>query len=301
MTAAVPDSDLTLVWSRWTSHHGCWRGQTIPDVPGLYRIRRIGQTGLDYIGQTGVGGMTLRKRLGMLRGVYAAEMPYTDPHTAGPALWAIRQLTGAEYEVSVAPVAGTTPWRKGLEALAVALHRQEFRRSPTTNFGRMPVGFRRSSGNNSRLVQAGKRFRGAGCEGAEPYHAAGVAPVGPLGGSPHSDGWGGHAWTTWQPLGSDAALPPTTASGLYRIRDAQESGLLYIGEGLVAARLIAHWRKAHLSGNPQGDVFGSARRLECSWVLNGEWHSHQRLELECDLIAGHLLATGAVPPAQFIG
>src|SRR6516164_8348507 len=120
------DIGRILVWSPWVPHQGCWRGATAPDEPGLYRIRRVGQSCLDYIGQTGTGGMTLRKRLGMQRGVYAAEMPYTDPHTAAPALWAIRQATGAEYEVSVAPVAGTTPWRKGLEALAIALHRQEF-------------------------------------------------------------------------------------------------------------------------------------------------------------------------------
>src|ERR1043166_8492915 len=30
--------------------------------------------------------MTLRARLGMLRGIYGPVMPYRDPHTAGPAL-----------------------------------------------------------------------------------------------------------------------------------------------------------------------------------------------------------------------
>jgi hypothetical protein len=36
-------------------------------------------------------------------------------------------------------------------------------------------------------------------------------------------------------------------------------------------------------------------------VVNDAWWSHQRLELECDLIAAHLLETATVPPAQFIG
>jgi hypothetical protein len=248
-----------------------------------------------------MGGMTLRKRLGMQRGVYAAEMPYTDPHTAAPALWALRQTAGVEYEVSVAPVPGTVQWRKGVEALAVALHRQEFGRSPTVNFGRMPVGFRKSSGNNKRLVEAGRRFRGGACDTEEPHHAPGTPPAGPLTGDPASGGWGGHSWSGWLPLGPATAFPPSTAAGLYRIRDAAGSGLLYIGEGLVAARLLAHWKKTRTPGDPQGDVFGSAGRLECSWVLNGGWLSHQRLELECDLIGGHLLATAAIPPAQFIG
>ena len=35
----------------------------------------------------------------------------------------------------------------------------------------------------------------------------------------------------------------------------------------------------------------------CSWVENETWHKHQRLELENDLIAAHLLHAGVLPPA----
>lgn len=51
------------------------------------------------------------------------------------------------------------------------------------------------------------------------------------------------------------------------LRDAAKPGLLYIGEGIVAARLLAHWRKTRTPGNLQRDVFSAAKRLECSWVL----------------------------------
>jgi hypothetical protein len=88
---------------------------------------------------------------------------------------------------------------------------------------------------------------------------------------------------------------------LYRIRDAAKPGLLYIGEGAVASRLFCHWRKIRRIGDPQGRLFGAAERLECSWVHNQGWLSHQRLELECDLIGAHLLMTGVVPSTQFIG
>jgi hypothetical protein len=50
---------------------------------------------LDYIGQTGV---SLRRRLGMLKG--GMEMPYRDPHTAGPGLWALRQIHDCQVDVS---------------------------------------------------------------------------------------------------------------------------------------------------------------------------------------------------------
>jgi len=59
----------------------------IPLLPGLYRIRRIGRDDLDDIGQTGMSTMTLRKRLGRLRGINGEVMPYRDLHTAGPALY----------------------------------------------------------------------------------------------------------------------------------------------------------------------------------------------------------------------
>jgi hypothetical protein len=115
------DVSQLLRWSDWQALRGSWSGGKVPTAPGLYRIRRAGREDLDYIGQTGSGTMTLRKRLGMLKGIYAAEMPYRAPHTAGPALWALLHSKGVPFEVSVAVVEGTDPWRKGLECLAIAL------------------------------------------------------------------------------------------------------------------------------------------------------------------------------------
>ena len=102
-----------LTWSAWTplATAGA-RGTIVPAAAGLYRIRRIGRDDLDYIGQTGMGTMTLRKRLAMLKGIYAAEMPYRDPHTAAPGLWALRHESGCDFEASVVAVAGNTAWRE---------------------------------------------------------------------------------------------------------------------------------------------------------------------------------------------
>src|SRR5262249_31735744 len=144
-------------WSPWVPLENCWIGSVISSSPGLYRIRRTGEQSLDYIGQT---GLPLRYRLAMLRGVYRVEMPYRDPHTAAPALWALRHAQGRTFEASVLPVPGDVRYRKGLEALALALYRQNCGRSPTVNFGRILRGYRLSSGNNARLVAAGKRLRG---------------------------------------------------------------------------------------------------------------------------------------------
>ena len=119
----VDPADL-LQWGAWRPLTGASRDLDIPPTPGLYCIRLTGRDELDYIGQTGMGAMTLRERLGMLRGVCGELMPYRDPHTTGPALWTLYHQTGEAFEASVVPVEGSTPWRKGLEALAIALYRQ---------------------------------------------------------------------------------------------------------------------------------------------------------------------------------
>lgn len=147
-----------------------------------------------------MGTMTLRKRLGMLRGVYGEVMPYRDPPTAGPALWALYHQTGEDFEVSVVPVEGSTPWRKGLEALAIALYRQEHGRSPTVEFGRMPTGYRASSSYNRRLLEAGRVFRGSPSDETNVSHVQGIAPLAPLAGDPHGSAWGGQDWSPWIPL-----------------------------------------------------------------------------------------------------
>jgi len=281
-------SSVRLVWSEWIPLREMG---TFPAKPGLYRVRRVGFDGVDYIGQTGT---TLRIRLGMLRGVFADVMPYRDPHTAAPALWALRHSLGCDFEASTTVVEDSTPRRKGLEAAAIASYRQERSRSPTANFGRMPDGYRMSTHNNRRLVERGRRFRGGPSESMETSHAIGVAPVGALDGDELGPGWCGHAWTDWTPI--DGALVPRGAEGLYRIR---ADSLLYIGEGRILPRLRAHLAKTRKPGR-QGEIFGDPSRLLCSYVV-GDWLSHQREELETDLIGAYVLSTGSPPGAQYFG
>jgi len=257
------NADL-LNWSAWRPLVGAARDSAIPHAPGLYRIRRVGREDLDYVGQT---GRSLRGRLGMLRGIYAEIMPYADPHTAGPALWALHRAVGCEFEALTVSVEGSTPWRKGLEALAIALYRQEHGRSPTVEFGRMPHGYRASSSYNRRLLEAGRVYRGGACEGIEASHAPGIPPVGPLAGDPQGPEWGGHAWSPWVLL-SEIRKHAPIGSGLYRIRGQDPGGLLYVGQGGVANRLIAHAGKIRTPGLAQGEIFAAAGTLECSWVVN---------------------------------
>ena len=285
-------------WEGWAPLAMAATGGQLPSRPGLYRIRRVGWSGLDYLGQTGMGTMTLRKRISMLRGVYGPVMPYRDPHTAAPGLWALRHQTGCDFEVSVQVVEGTTQWRKTLEAVAITGYRLERGSSPILNFGRMPAGYLMSSANNATLVLSGRRFRGGPATEPAASHLPSLPPLTSAPGPSTSSGWGGHRWQPWAPL--RGIQVPVGSVGLYRVRDPHRQGLVYVGQGRIRTRLAAHLAKAARPDHPQARWFGLVD-LECSWTINSSWLAHQRLELENDLIAAHFLEYGGPPSAQFLG
>ena len=88
---------------------------------------------------------------------------------------------------------------------------------------------------------------------------------------------------------------------MYRI-SGQGDGLVYVGEGALRARLNTHRRKTldAASSRLQDRVLREHMPLEFSTVA-GPWLRHQRLDLETDLIAAHVMELRRVPPAQFIG
>jgi hypothetical protein len=281
-------------WSGWRQLKTVSRDAGIPSGPGLYRIHRVGHEGIDYIGQT---GGSLRQRLGMLRGAYAVEMPYNDPHTAAPGLWALRHAYDCEFEVAVTEIESSKPWRLGLEALAISLYRVDVGKSPTLNFGRMPRGYLKSSGNNQRLVAAGKRFRGGLASEILESHSCSVSSGAPLEGEVGASNWCGQQWSDWLPLREAVRRMTRGIRGLYRIRRVGEDQLIYVGQGSIASRSIGHLRRWG-----QGEeVVADLQHFECSWVETPGLLANQRLELENDLIASHMLVTGALPERQFAG
>jgi hypothetical protein len=286
-------------WSEWHPLFKAGRNTDIPREAGLYRIRRSGHPDLEYIGQTGAG---LRQRLGMLKGVYKDVMPYNDPHTAGPALWALRKSQGCDYEASVAVVAElSTPNRKGLECVAIARHRQMFAHSPAFNFGRMPLGFSKSTGNTRALATAGKRRRGTPTVEVLKCHLPGMEPVGAIEGDNPTIGLLGLNWSPWTPAGPGIDGLTGNEVGLYLLRRRGADRLLYVGEGKVKDRVGAHLRKGRSEGHSQAFAFRDDALVEFSYVQRNDLAKHQLLEIENDLIAAHIIQTGDVPDAQFLG
>ena len=229
----------------------------------------------------------------MLCTCYGDEMPYRDPHTAAPTLWALRHRDGVEFEASTAVLEGDKVDRLALEAVAISAHRSGHCRSPLANFGGRIAGYRLSSANNAALVAAGRRFRG----GPDPLgEQSDSAPVsGPLDGEVMASNWLGLTWSAWAP--PDAVELPTGV-GLYRIRRQDSRGLLYVGQGRIRDRIRSHLLKPAKAEHRQALHF--AGFVELSWV-ELDLSKRALLELENDAIASHFMTVEAAPLAQFLG
>ena len=90
-----------LKWCNWVKFED-WKFEkkNITNNPGIYRIRPMDKDFLMYVGET---GRNLRERLDyLIRNVNKEEIPFNDPHTAAPNLWAWAKTNNYKYEVSCA-------------------------------------------------------------------------------------------------------------------------------------------------------------------------------------------------------
>src|SRR2546428_740375 len=121
-----------LRWSPWVAFSQEDFDALVAEA-GVYRVRPISGNSLAYIGQT---GRSLRGRLGSLRKYsLKKQMPYNDPHTAAPNLWAWRIQQGMRFACSAAPISASDSNRKALEAYLLWRYRIESRKSTLCNHG----------------------------------------------------------------------------------------------------------------------------------------------------------------------
>lgn len=208
-------------------------------------------------------------------------MPFNDPHTAAPSLWAWRDAAGYQFECSAAPLTWDTRTRLAMECRLLWQHRLEHGVSTLCNYGRFHAkytksGDRRTGRRGGRLPAGEVNPAGGTCTTALQRH-----------GKVLDSDWMGLAWTPWHTLDATKGI---AGAGLYRISDGQIT-LLYIGESLtLASRLRSHARRARGTGTPWVSVVDVGSSLA----------KYQLHELECDLIAGYFDETGFPPAMQFL-
>ena len=260
---------LSLHWTEWVTFSG-GDFKTLPKDGGIYRVRVRDRNRLAYIGQT---GRNLRQRLSDLRrNALANEMPFNDPHTAAPSLWAWRDAEGYEYECSAFMSDADAQHRQALECWLLWQYRLETGGSTLCNHGHFHPHYVKSRDRKTG-------FRGHRLE-APADHVQSTP------GLKHTDdGSMGLDWSDWQQLG-EPAVP--NSPGVYRI--AQGTRVIYIGESSgLRARLNAHAR----------NNWGCERPSASYCVLPPNTPKQHLHEIENDLIAGHYHLHGSPSVMQF--
>ena len=271
-----------LRWSRYRRFDDDPRAE-IPAAPGLYRVRHHTDIagGLTYIGESS----DIRRRIGSLvRGTHAERMPYRDPHTAAPCLWAIRHRDGPGFSVShTTLVSEDAAERKGIEAALIAIHRHETGRSPTAQFGRIIPGYTQSSYRTD-----GVRGGPATSDRINEVFASVRPRPWTRWDQPQTRGWMGQGWAAQHPF-EVVNLADLPEVGVYRIHEpAEGDALTYIGQSkALPNRLRTHARR-----------FGT--KMWVSWADRDDLRTQAaRLEVETDLIGAYVCAQGTAPAAQF--
>jgi hypothetical protein len=228
-----------LPWTPWvpfTADKEEFR--TIPKEPGLYRIRPIGKDFLMYIGET---KRTLHQRLHELRHTLRRGelMPWNDPHTAAPSLWAWQDAEGFEYECSATPLDASQGGRRGMESFLLYHYRQEYGASTLCNFGRFHPRYRKSTNRKENK-------RGGKLEENHQDNPAGGPSVKPLTaiGTPGDRYWMGIAWIGRLPLDGESVSMVPSGAGLYLLFERDNHDIVYIGQSAdCAERLRSHAMK----------------------------------------------------------
>lgn len=267
-----------LDWTAWVPFIG-GDFATMPAGPGVYRVRVLSQSTLTYLGQT---GRSLRERLRALRRhTLAGEMPFNDPHTAAPSLWAWAHAEGYTYECSAAATSIELRERLALECWLLWKHRLATGSSVLCNHGQFHPRYtksrNRSTGHRGGLIEQGADLA-VPCVSQRPLLASG---------EPTGLDWMGLPWTPWRPLGAPLGIDGVA---LYRLRVAACPDLLYIGETLnVVARMMAHAKTYRELKSVEVSCLGLP-------VDSSKWSLH---ELENDLLGCYFDIVEKPPAHQF--
>jgi hypothetical protein len=158
-------------------------------------------------------------------------MPWNDPHTAAPSLWAWKDAEGFEYECSAAPLDASQGGRRGMESFLLYRYRQEHGESTLCNFGRFHPRYRKST--NRKESKRGGRL--ADDHKDNPAGGMSVPPL-PVIGTPGDRDWMGLSWSGKKPLDGENIRTVPSRAALYILSEGASNEIIYIGQSTDCAK-----------------------------------------------------------------
>src|SRR5260221_6230669 len=269
---------LSQTWCglNWTSWIKCIAPayKALPPVPGVYRVKPLNRQELVYVGQT---GRSLRERLMSLHNhSMALQMPFNDPHTAAPNLWALRDAEHMEFEYSAAPTTFSEKERLAFECYLLWQYRLEKKESTRCNHGRFHPNYRKSR-DRSKQDRGARLAEGIinpnGGKSWPPLHSQG---------NPWDTDWMELTWSQADYLNDAAVRRTPNAPGVYKLfcfsTDLKEQVLLYIGQ----SKILRERLRTHSVKN-----WGCLTLCFSFSAMQSDIRTYQLCELENDLIAGY--------------
>jgi hypothetical protein len=237
-----------------------------------------------YIGET---KRTLHRRLNELRHTLRRRelMPWNDPITEAPSLWAWQDAEGFSYECSAAPLDASPAGRQGMESFLLYRYRQEYGASPLCNFGRFHPRYRKST--TRKEYKRGGKLEENHLD--NPAGGPSMPPL-PVTGTPGERYWMELAWIGKLPLDGDTISTVPPGAGFYILFDRDTRDLVYIGQSAdCAQRLRSHAMK----------LLDEKDMLFSFYIEEKPLLPHNLKEWENDLIGNYFEVERKVPKYQF--
>ena len=263
-------------WSEWYPVLPPDEQEIEYEGPGILRICHSNLSGIHYVGHSESSIQSRVRSLGYE--LDNKKMPYTNPFSAAPCLWAIQQELGDEFFVSYYAVEDHQPVEV-LEDAYLTLYRMTTAQSPTANFGRMFPLYSKSS-SSAREIRGEKLEQPpatspVGTEGLQIKEIDDVL----------SDDWLGFEWhgpVDYYPNSLQGLSPSFPSySGIFRVWEKGRSSLEAVG----SAR------------NLNSEIAAAIPDSESNWLVSyarREFRARSNVkEVESLLSGAHYLATNA--------
>ena len=286
LTRPVPPnpSYLNEIWCSftWTT----WLPLNSPEISigsGIYRVRAIGGNEIFFIGST---GRSLRERIGDLyRNIMkdATQMPFNDPHTAAPTLWAWRDDTHIDFECSALALSS----QENLEILVHYFlwhYRLERGDSTLANYGRSHPQYTKSSNRST-----GRRGHRLPEGSSNPAVGPSLEPL-QLEGTPFDTNWMGLEWNEYYSLTNGNFKNIASSPGAYKVIDTDTKELLFIGSTPNLRKRLPDLKLKSWNCPYPAVAFA---------LQSPHLRSYQLAEMESDLLGAYYEQTKKPPKVQF--